>query len=94
MQEWRAIELVEPWGERRMDLLFARMTAFIANLVRNEDKHPEPYTTKDFQIDWEELWKEVSQPPAALTEEEELARSEGLLGKVMAINTIFGGTTA
>lgn len=71
------------------------MTSFIANLVRDEHKHPEPFTSKDFMVDWNELWNAVGEQPATeLTDEEELVRTELLAGKVLALNTWFGGTSA
>jgi hypothetical protein len=62
-------------------------------MVRDDDKHPEPYKHTDFLINWNEVWDIVGNPPAELTEEEEFKRSEALLGKVININTWFGGTT-
>jgi hypothetical protein len=69
------------------------MTSFIANIVRNEDKRPEPYEYKDFLIDWVGLWEsigteEILEPP----EEDVQALNQALLGKVIDINTWFGGT--
>jgi hypothetical protein len=88
------IEQVEPWGDRRLDLLFARMTAFLANLVRDEKKHSEPFTATDFMPDWEEVWnRAVVRPPAdtLLTDEEELARSNVLASKVLLAQALFTG---
>jgi len=69
------------------------MTAFLANVVRDDKKHPDPYTTSDFQIDWEDVWKAVGSPQEEPepTEEEVVAKNVALFDKVMALNTWFGG---
>lgn len=35
---WQYLEAREPFGERRWDLLFARLMAFIANMIRSNDQ--------------------------------------------------------
>jgi len=78
-----------------MDFHFARLTAFLANVLRNEDKQPEPFSYKDFLVDWNALWEAIAtEPDPELTVEEEQVRNENLLSKVVALNTWFGGTTA
>ena len=85
------LEQVEPWGDRRLDLLFARLSALVANVWTS--KRAEPFTAKDFLPAWEEHWKAVLTPESTeLSPEEESERTVALAGKIVAINTWFGGT--
>jgi hypothetical protein len=69
------------------------MTAFLANMVRDDRKHPDPYTHKDFMIDWEEVWRAVAGPEEEpeLSAEELEQTNQNLYSKVLAANILFGG---
>lgn len=70
------------------------MTAFLANIVRDDKRRLEPYTVGDFMPDWNAAWDAVSKlstAPEPLTDEEEYLRTEALAGKVINLNTWFGG---
>jgi hypothetical protein len=67
------------------------LTAFLANIVRDEKKHPDEYSFQDFLVNWDDLWDTIARQEPELTEEEELARTESLLSKATAITAMFGG---
>jgi hypothetical protein len=59
--------------------------------VRDEKKQAEPYTYKDFLVNWDDLWDTVASTEPELSEEEDLERTEALLSKANAITAMFGG---
>lgn len=86
------MEQVEPWGERRLDFLFARLITLVANIVRDEKKHREPYVPKDFMPEWNDVWDALLEAQAQKSGEEEDAElTEVVASKVMALNEWFGG---
>jgi hypothetical protein len=48
--EWRYIYTQEPWGDRRMDVLFAQLIAFLVNMMKA--KHETPAKITDFLLPW------------------------------------------
>lgn len=46
LMEWSRLEGIEPWGERRLDLLAGIIAATIANVNRGPNRAP--YQPKDF----------------------------------------------
>jgi hypothetical protein len=59
--------------------------------VRDDKKQAEPYTYRDFLVNWDDLWSAVGAPSEELTEEEDLTRTQNLLDKASRITAIFGG---
>lgn len=47
-QDWQAYMELAPFVEERDDMRTARIVATIANIVRDTETQPEPYTTIDF----------------------------------------------
>lgn len=47
---WRVEYAARPWGERRADMRSAQICALLAEIHRDRDKHPEPYTLADFML--------------------------------------------
>lgn len=63
--EWRLLEQIEPFGDRRSDVQVGLLCALIANIHRGKDTRP--YTITDFVPTWD--------PPAPVrpqTPEEQL----------------------
>jgi hypothetical protein len=60
--QWLAYMRHEPVGEDRLDVLFAHLSALLANINRDEKQRAEAYTMKDFLIDW---WQESQESQAA-----------------------------
>jgi len=87
------MERIEPWGDRRLDILFARLTAFLANMIRDEHKRLDPYTAGDFMIDWSEVWESVLETVDPRIDDDEVAKAttEALAVKVSSLNVWFGG---
>jgi len=54
-----AFDRIEPLGEARADLRMARLMSLIANLYRDEKKHPAPFTAVEFMLRFDE-----PEPPA------------------------------
>jgi hypothetical protein len=46
---WQHLEKIEPWGDRRMDLLFCMLMSLIANTQTRDGK----FRPKDFLPDWD-----------------------------------------
>jgi hypothetical protein len=69
LSEWMAYDQVEPFGELRADLRAGIITATIANVNRDADKHREPFTPQDFMPNFDQ----VESKPQGMTPEETLA---------------------
>jgi hypothetical protein len=63
--EWYVMERIEPWGERRHDLLFAHLMSLLANINR-PNKEAKVFKPLDFLLDWDG----VGQPQKTMTPEE------------------------
>lgn len=50
-REWEAVELIEPFGERRADIRAGIIASVIANV--NRGKNQKAFTPEDFMIPWE-----------------------------------------
>lgn len=89
------MEVVEPWGRRYMELLFAELSANIANIFRDNKKRPKPFTADDFMIDWDERWrKTVARFDEEANEyviETPPIQPDAMLAKVKQLNLLFGG---
>lgn len=48
-RQWMVLEKIEPFGERRLDLLHGDLLAFLANLMSRSSK----YSASDFTPDFE-----------------------------------------
>lgn len=44
---------IEPFGDRRLDLLFGMLSVLIANVNRDPKTKPQPYKPDDFMIQWD-----------------------------------------
>ena len=61
LTEWIAFASVEPIGEAREDLRTANLMALIANVNRDQEKKPEPFSPSDFVVDyWHEPDVEIN----------------------------------
>ncbi len=65
IQQWRAYETVEPFGEFRSELRHGQLMALTANLKRNSETKPEPFTSLDF-MNFTEQPKEKKLTPAQI----------------------------
>lgn len=65
----------------------------IANIVRDDKKHPEPYQASDFIVDWDEVWDAVSGRDEIEDEMDQQARDEAIASKVTWIHTWLGGVS-
>ena len=45
---WRIEYAARPWGERRADIRSAQICSLLANVHRDKEKKPDPYTLQDF----------------------------------------------
>lgn len=54
MQEWFILYQMEPWGEKRLDILIASIQATLASIYRKKGSSPPKIS--DFIIDW---WSDV-----------------------------------
>jgi len=52
---WQAYYQVEPFGEYKADLRMAMLLSLLANIYRDDKKHPQPFTVEDFMP---ACWKE------------------------------------
>lgn len=64
LAEWMAYYQVEPFGDVRGDLQAAMITAMIANVNRDQKKHPKPYQPEEFMPKFErpqraQSWRDV-----------------------------------
>lgn len=48
LNEWMVYDSIEPFGEYRAELRHGQAMAMMANLNRDSDKRPEPFTARDF----------------------------------------------
>lgn len=82
--EWMAYDRVDPFGPRRDDLRAGSIAAMIANVNRDSQRHPEPFTADEFAIRFE--------PPEDIDEAEAVAENaDRLLSVVEQLNKLFGG---
>lgn len=51
--EWQIYERLEPFAPDRIDVGMARICAVLANINRDSDKKPDPYTLADFMPPWQ-----------------------------------------
>lgn len=51
--EWIALERVEPWSQRRVDILFAQLVSEVRNALRDPKKHSEPFSLSDVMLKWD-----------------------------------------
>lgn len=72
--EWFVYEQIEPFGDRRADLLAGIISAVIANV--NRSKNTKAYTVKDFMPNWDP--DDVLAPRKGQTAEEQVAILEAL----------------
>lgn len=80
---WMAYDRIDPFGPRRDDLRAGKIAATFAEIHRDRQRHPEPFTADEFAIHFEAPEEEI--------EEAEAADPDVLLQKVLALNAIFGG---
>ena len=48
--EWEHFADIEPFDERRQDWRVASILSMLANVNRDSDKRPEPFTAEDFML--------------------------------------------
>jgi len=80
--QWMAFSSVEPIGDERADLRAALITSVLANINRNPETKPEPFTLSDFLFDF---WKVAEEEPEGSGWESQLALIE-------MINCALGGS--
>ena len=76
LTEWMAYYSLEPWGEWRADLRMARIAALLANINRDTERKPEPYTEEDFMLEFDESKTE---------------QGVDMRTKIMSLAAVFGG---
>lgn len=54
LSEWMAYYRLEPFGSKRDEIHAALIASVIANVNRDKDKKPFPYTIEDFLINFDE----------------------------------------
>lgn len=79
-----AFSSVEPIGDERADLQTALIASILANVNRNPETRPEPFTLADFLFDF---WSEK----AALGTTAEGSGWEAQLAMVEMVNAALGG---
>jgi hypothetical protein len=98
-QEWRILEEIEPWGDRRLDILFAQLVTLIANVNRDTKRRPDPFSVTDFKLDWDDQWQTIREQyevDVELDDEEPNEQqveenAQDLMTKVQALHVWFGG---
>ena len=50
--EWLADYSISPWGEWRSDWRIGQLAALTAEINRNREKKPEPFSTREFMFDY------------------------------------------
>jgi hypothetical protein len=63
--EWQAYYQLEPFGEQITDLRHGVAVSVLANVNRNHEAKPEPFTPSDF-IHWGDLHQEEEVEPVLL----------------------------
>lgn len=53
---WQVFASREPFGEARGDLQAAHIASVIANVNRDPNSRPQPFTTNDFLLDFDAMW--------------------------------------
>lgn len=48
-----AFDRVSPFGPERLDMDFAQLTCLLANIHRDPEKKPEPFTADDFMLEFD-----------------------------------------
>lgn len=48
--EWQEYYLIEPFGIKMHDMIQAHSVSVLANVNRNSEKRPQPYTIQDFML--------------------------------------------
>ena len=81
LTEWRAYYTLEPFGELVADQRHGILTSTLANVNRNPQKTPEPYTLRDF-IPWMRVRGKQDAPVLKADPEEQSA---------LVKRTLFGG---
>lgn len=74
--DWAAYYEIEPFGDWRADYRMAIQASLLANIHRNEEKQPRPFTPEDFMP---QFGVETAKTP------------QDLLDTVVALNALFGG---
>lgn len=49
-RDWKLFYRDEPWGLAVLDAMHAHIIEVLANINRNSEKRPEPYSMKDFLL--------------------------------------------
>ena len=47
------LEAIDPFGQRRVDVHYARLMALMANMMRDAKTKPDPFTSEDFLLRFE-----------------------------------------
>ena len=81
LAEWSAYSSIEPFGGERSDLQAGIISATLANVNRDPEKHKDPFTPYDFMADF----------TPDKTEDQSGEGWESMLAKAEALNAAFGG---
>ena len=80
--EWQAFDQMQPIGDWRRDLLFARLMALTVELRRDPKKRGEPIQAKEFLVVYDpDEARQASQPKSP----------DEMLAFVEMVNTALGG---
>lgn len=76
MNGWFSYNEVEPFGEFRSELRHGQQMALVANINRDSDKKPEPFTADDFM----NFFERPKEPERQLTVDELESYAESIFG--------------
>ena len=93
--------MLEPFGEKIDDLRAGIISSVIANVNRDPEKKPEPFSPSDFMINYEDALKDVDSYPIIIEHiEQEISTDDGrepkwmeIKRKVIMWNTVLKGQT-
>ncbi|MBA3730441.1 MAG: DUF4035 domain-containing protein [Sphingomonas sp.] len=72
---WQVFAAREPFGEARGDLQAAHIASVIANVNRDPKSRPQPFTARDFLLDFDAMWDgESADEPTAEEQADNAAR--------------------
>lgn len=87
LTEWQIFAEVEPFGEARADLRDAMIASLIANVNRDPQSRPQPFTPDDFLIDYEARWRGDDEDEA--TEEERAEDAARLMARMAQAQAVL-----
>jgi hypothetical protein len=90
LSEWIAYARFEPFGEEAADKRAAMLLCLLANVNRDRQKHPEPFTVEQFRLHRDEAPEAPAGTRSAQQNLDDLSQEE-LVFMVELFNAAFGG---